>query len=176
MARLAAGVASFHMATQGGGATGKNGAPHLGLGNRQGMSGEISRAVTAQHVGQAHPGGGANHVERSARRQVEQVQRRRSASQTSARQMHIAHGRADVTVAEEVLDGRQVHAGFDQVSGKGVAQGVDAAFRRNAGGVASGAVDPLRRTQIDRRGARDVGKQLPARPTIAPVMAQPVEQ
>ena len=33
----------------------------------------------------------------------------------------IAHGRADIAVAQEVLDGRQVHAGFEQVSGKCVA-------------------------------------------------------
>jgi len=37
-------------------------APDLRLGSRQGMGGEISRAVTAQHLGQVHPGGGANHA------------------------------------------------------------------------------------------------------------------
>src|SRR3989304_5280640 len=49
-------------ATEGGGAAGENGAPYLGLGSRQGMGGQIGRAVTAQHLGQTHPGNGANHA------------------------------------------------------------------------------------------------------------------
>jgi hypothetical protein len=35
--------------------------------------------------------------------------------------MHVAHGCADVTVAQETLHGGQVHAGLDQVRGEGVA-------------------------------------------------------
>ena len=85
----AAGVAGLHLATEGGGAAREDGAPDLGLGSRQGMGREISRAVTAQHLGQAHARDGANHVERSARGRVEQFQRRSGAGHTSARQMHV---------------------------------------------------------------------------------------
>src|SRR3990172_4636547 len=113
---------------------------------------------------------------RSALGWVEQFQRRGGAGQMAARQMHIAHGGRNVTVTEEPLHGGQVHAGFDQVSGESVAQRVNATFTRDAGSVAGGAVDPLRRTLIDWRGARDIGKQPPSRSTIAPVVAQPVEQ
>ncbi len=34
--------------------------------------------------------------------------------------MHVAHGRADMIVAEEPLHGGQVHAGLDQVGGERV--------------------------------------------------------
>jgi len=81
-----------------------------------------------------------------------------------------------VSVAEESLHGRQVHAGFDQVRGKRVPQSVNTAFTGNAGGVTSGAVNTLRCARIDRRAARTVGKQPSTRPLIAPVAAQHVEQ
>ena len=93
VAHRAAGLASFHMTAQGGGAAGENGAPDLRLGSGQRMAFEISRAVTAQHLGQSHARDGANHVERSARGRVEQFQRRSGTGHTSARQMHVAHGR-----------------------------------------------------------------------------------
>lgn len=52
--------------------------------------------------------------------------------------MEIAHGRADVGVTEQALDGMDVDAGFEQVGGKGVPQRVDAATRGQAGGIADG--------------------------------------
>jgi hypothetical protein len=76
----------------------------------------------------------------------------------AARQMDVAHGRRDVTVAEQALHGGQIHAGFDQVSGEGVPQRVDAPFRGDAGGIARGAIDPLRGAYIDRGVARGVGE------------------
>ena len=84
------------------------------------MGGEISRAVAAQHLGQAHRGAGGKHVRPSALGRIEQFQRRSGAGQVAARQMHVAHGRRDVTVAKESLHGRQVHAGFDQVGSESV--------------------------------------------------------
>ena len=90
--------------------------------------------------------------------------------------MHIAHGRANVTMAQEALHGGQVHASLDQVSGESVAQAVDAAFGGDAGGVARSAVDALRRLDLYRRAALAVGKEPLARPPIAPVAAQHVEQ
>ena len=47
VARGAAGLAGLHMAAKSGGAAGDDGAPRLRLGKRQGMLGEIRRAVTA---------------------------------------------------------------------------------------------------------------------------------
>jgi hypothetical protein len=124
VAPRAAARAGLHLAAQGGGAARENGAPHLRLGNRQGMGGEIRRAVTSQDLSQARLGGGASHGWRSARGRVEQLQRGSGAGHTAARQMHIAHGGANVAVTEQTLHGRQVHAGFDQVRGEGVAQGL----------------------------------------------------
>ena len=57
-----------------------------------------------------------------------------------------------------------------------MAQGMNAAFRRDARGVTRGAVDPLRRFDFNRRAARTVGKQPLARSLVAPVAAQCVEQ
>ena len=57
----AAGVAGFHMAAQGGGAAGENGAPDLRLGSGQRMVFEISRAVTAQHLGQSQTRASGDH-------------------------------------------------------------------------------------------------------------------
>jgi hypothetical protein len=121
MACRAAGLAGLHMTAQCGGTAREDGAPNLRLGGGQGMGGEISRAMTAQHLGQSHARHGGNHLERSARWRVEQFQRRGGAGQMRARQMQIAHGCADVTVAEEALDGRQIHAGFEQMRGESVA-------------------------------------------------------
>jgi len=58
---------------------------------------------------------------RSVLGRLEQFQRRSGAGQTRARQMHIAHGCTNMTVAKQALHGRQVHAGFDQVRGKRMA-------------------------------------------------------
>jgi hypothetical protein len=41
--------------------------------------------------------------------------------------MEIAHGGADMAVAEQALDGVDIDAGFEQMGGEGMAQGVDAA-------------------------------------------------
>ena len=57
----------------------------------------------------------------------------------AARQMQIAHGGRDVAVAQQALNGGQVHAGFEQMGGKAVAQRVNAAFTGDAGGVTRGA-------------------------------------
>src|SRR3990172_13007548 len=62
MACRTAGVANLHMTAQGGGAAREDSAPDLRLGIRQGVGREISRAMTTQHLGQAHPGGGVNHA------------------------------------------------------------------------------------------------------------------
>ena len=75
-------------------------------------------------------------------------------------------------MAQEALHGGQVHAGFDQVRGEGVPQGMNAAFWGDAGGITRGTVDPMRRSNIDGRVAHTVGKQPDARPLLAPVVAQ----
>lgn len=85
---------------------------------------QIGRTVTAQDLRQAHAAGAGNHAHRLAARLVEQFQGRFGAGQVAARQMHIAHGGANVAVTEQTLHGRQVHAGFDQVRGEGVTQGL----------------------------------------------------
>jgi hypothetical protein len=58
MARRAADIASVDMTTQYSGAASRDGTPDLGLGGREGMTGEVARAVTAQYLSQT---GGARH-------------------------------------------------------------------------------------------------------------------
>lgn len=75
----------------------------------------ISRAEAPQHLGQIRPGHG-----RSAA--GEQIERRRRAGQPAVGQMQITHRRGNVGMAQQVLDARQIDAGFEQMGGKRVAQ------------------------------------------------------
>ena len=173
VARRAAGLAGLDMTAEHGCAAGEDGAPGFGFDDRQIMRFEIGWAVTAQHLGQSQARDEGNHVDRSARRRVEQFQRGSGTGQTRARQMQIAHGGRDVAVAQEALNGGQVHAGFEQVGGETVSQSVDAAFTGDAGGVAGGSVGALCRRRINRCRAGGIGKQPRAWAPIAPVAAQP---
>ena len=53
---------------------------------------------------------------------------------------------------------------------------MDAAFRRNAGGVTGGAINPLHRLGIDRRRSGGVGEQPATRSADLPPEAQAIEQ
>ncbi len=48
--------------------------------------------------------------------------------------MGVDHGGADVFVAEELLDGANVVAGFEEMGGKAVAEGMAAGWLLDAGG------------------------------------------
>jgi hypothetical protein len=123
VAGRAAGIAGLDMAAQRGGATGEDGTPDLGLGRRKIVRGEIGRTVATQHLGQARAGWPTS---AQSGQGIEQFERRGGAGEAALRQMQVAHGGADMAVPEQALDGVQIDAGFQQVGGEAVAQGVDA--------------------------------------------------
>lgn len=88
-------------------ATGKNGPPDLGRATRQVMAGEIGRTEGGQHLGQA----GRGHAGQSVGEQ--QFERRGRPGQPRLRQMEVAHGRADMAVTKQTLDGVDIDAGFE---------------------------------------------------------------
>ena len=81
-----------------------------------------------------------------------------------------------MAVPEELLERGQIHAGFEQVGGEAVSQGMDAALRADASGVPRGAINALHRLGVDRRRAGGVGKQPAPRSGDAPPGAQALEQ
>ena len=111
----------FDMPAEHGRAAGENGPPDLGCATWQIMAGKIGRTEGGEHLGQAgrcHAGGSVG---------LKEFEGRGRPSQPRLRQMEVTHGRADMAVAEEALDGVDINAGFEQMGGEGVAQGVDAA-------------------------------------------------
>ena len=82
---------------------------------------------------------GTSHAHGSVGGRFEQFQWRGGTGQVAARQMHVAHGRREMTVAQKSLHGGQVHAGFDQVGGERVAKAVDRAVLRVRAGLESWA-------------------------------------
>ncbi len=90
--------------------------------------------------------------------------------------MQVAHGGADMTMAEQALDGVQVDAGFEQVGGEAVAQGVDAGGVGKTGGIAGGPVHALGGTVAHGAVAGLVGEQPGARTAGLPVQAQGVQK
>ena len=61
------------------------------------------------------------------------------------RQMKVAHGRADMAVTEQTLDGVNIDARFQQMRGKSVAQAVNTTAAFDAGRFAGGLVTALYR-------------------------------
>jgi hypothetical protein len=59
--------------------------------------------------------------------------------------MEVAHGRADMTMAEQALDGVDIDTGLQQVGGEAMAQGVDAATAFDPGRRTGGLVAALNR-------------------------------
>ena len=98
---------------------------------------QISRPEVPQHLGQ-RGGHGRLSASRDGRQRRQQRQRLApgAVGQVRPRQVQVARGGADVAVAEPLLQAVQVHAGFEQVGGIAVAQGVDAAVLGDARGVA----------------------------------------
>jgi hypothetical protein len=81
-----------------------------------------------------------------------------------------------VAVPEEVLDVVHVPAGFDQVRGVGVSEGVDAAVLLDTGAPFRSGVDLLRDGHINRAGAGANGEEPPRRGHRAAVGAQLLQQ
>jgi len=113
--------AGFDMPAERRRAAGENGPPDLGRATRQGMTGQIGRAEGGKHLGQA----GRCHAGQSVGSQ--EFEGRGRPGQPRLRQMEVAHGRADMAMAEKALDGVDIDAGFEQMGGEGMAQGMDAA-------------------------------------------------
>ena len=96
----AATIAGLDVATQRRRAATEDGTPDSGLRRRKIVRGEVSRAVPAQHLGQAR---GVAH-ERSVGLGIEQFERRGGAGQAVLRQVQVAHGGADVAMAKRAVD------------------------------------------------------------------------
>ena len=90
--------------------------------------------------------------------------------------MQVAHGRRDVAVPQQLLEGEQVDAGFEQMGGETVTQRVNAAVGRQASGIAGGAVDALGGGDADRLIACRVGKQPVGGAVRTPVVTQRCQQ
>src|SRR5262249_24593310 len=63
----------------------------------------------------------------------EPVRRTLDAGRPAVQDVRVDHGRADVAVAEQLLDGADVVSGFEQVGRKRVAERVAAGVLRDAG-------------------------------------------
>lgn len=100
MARRPAGIAGLDMTAERRRAAGDDSAPDLCLGNGQLMRGEIGRFMATQDLGQAQV---RDHVGRSVRRQVEQLQWRGGPGDVAMGKMEIAHGGRNMTVAKQSL-------------------------------------------------------------------------
>ena len=74
------------------------------------------------------------HEEHLWRRLRRSVERALDAEGPAAEDVGVDHGRADVFVTEQLLDGADVGPGFQQVGREGVAQGVGADGLWDAGG------------------------------------------
>ena len=61
------------------------------------------------------------------------------------RQVEIAHGRANMAMTKQALDGMEIDARLQQMRGKSVAQGVNAATAFDASRFAGGLVTALYR-------------------------------
>jgi hypothetical protein len=63
--------------------------------------------------------------------------------------MGIDHGRAEVLVAEQFLNGTDIVAGFEEVGGEAVAEGMTAGGFRDAGGADCGGDGALQGVLVD---------------------------
>ena len=90
--------------------------------------------------------------------------------------MQITHRGRNVAVPEQALNGMQIDAGFEQVRGKGVAQGMDTATRWQSSGIAGGAIESLNHLVVNRAATGAVRKDPVLRSKSAPVQAQRFEQ
>lgn len=59
--------------------------------------------------------------------------------------MEVAHGRADMAMAEQALDGMNIDTGFQQMGGKTMAQGMDATTAFDSGRLSGGLIAALSR-------------------------------
>ena len=167
MPGVPAAVAGFEMATERRRAAGEDGAPDLGAATGQRVRREIGRTEGGKHPGQA---GWCHGSVRG-----EQIERGGGAGQPGSRQMEVAHGGADMAVAEQALDGVDVDTGFEQMGGKAMAQGMDAAAVRNAGSLARRMVETAHSRAIQ-GGASAIWEQPVFGTRDAPVQAQGFKQ
>ena len=164
-----AGVTGLAMAAEGGGAAGLDGAHGAALGAGQPMGLPIRRAMGAEDVGELHRGAAPGPAPRGGRApgasggydagRLRQIQGRDGAEHAPLAEVEVAHRGGDVLVAEQELDGVQVAAGFQQVGGEGVAQGMDAALLADAGAQFRGGVDLLGDGDVDRARALAIGEE-----------------
>jgi len=123
------------MTAQNGGPTGHDRAerPHLDRGQAMGV--RDGRSARAHDVREGHPGRGARRREAHGsrlrggcgRRAVQQIQRWPVGQQRRMREVEIARRGAEAAMAEQPLDGVDVHAGLQQMRGESVAQAVSPA-------------------------------------------------
>jgi hypothetical protein len=74
---------------------------------------------------------------------LQEIERRVRARQVLLREMEVACGGREIAVAHQALNGVHVGAGFQQVRGKRVAQGMNSAGLGDAGAVLGGVEDAM---------------------------------
>ena len=118
------------MATEHGGAAGGDGAQGAALRAGQRIGTLIRRAVSADDIGELDPVCSRRAAAREGRRRrghasgarrLGQIQGRAGGEHPAGRDVQIARGGGQVVMAEELLDGREIAAGLEQVGGEGVA-------------------------------------------------------
>lgn len=117
----AAGVAAVDMPAQRRRAAGDDGAPCLGLRTGERMRGKVVLPVRREDIGQLQPAWRRHPLPGRDAGLPQQVQRRSRRRQPRLLQVKVTGRGGDIGMPQQALDGRQVHAGFEQVGGKRVA-------------------------------------------------------
>ena len=180
------GITRFAMAAERGGAARLDGLHGVALRAGQRVRVAIRRSVGTEDVGDLHRRPRSRARRRGGRRRrghglleavrLGQIQGRARADEPPLTQMEVPHRRGDLAMAQEALHGVQVDAGFEQVGGKRVAQGVDAALLLDAGAQLGHRVDLLGDGDVDRTRALAIGEEPDARRRALPVRAEIVEE
>ena len=154
VAKPPARIATLDMAAELLGTARLNRAHRPVLHRSEAVCGLIRRAVACEDLGQfelypcriravrmrAHRA-----LETCSVRALQQIEWRGCFRQVRLRQMEIARRSVQAAVTHQPLNPMHVHARFQQMSGEGVAQPVNATILGNAGAVLGGAIDTLRR-------------------------------
>jgi len=83
------------------------------------------------------------------RRRLEQIERAADAGHAAVRQVEVVCRGFEVLVPKQFPDAENIDAGFQEVSGEGVAQGVNAAGFGDAGTRFGSAVDRIRGATVE---------------------------
>jgi len=141
----------------------------------------IRRAVAAENIrhlqlGTHRGGSGRRRDDDGERGRLQELQRAGGGAHFAGGKAQVAGGGAQAAMPEQQLDGAQVSAGFEQMDGKGMAQGVRRDRLADPGPVARMSADILHGSRRDRL-SRPVAREQPVLgPCFAPVGPEDVQE